>query len=99
MKSLSPPPTNRTEGGVEGTTLTHLPSFHTRRSSDLILFNCKSVNIPSYQLKPGDSVSMKEGSRANPVYSKWWEQTHQSSVFPSWLESNALTWSGTVKSW
>ena len=64
-----------------------------------ILVNGKPVNVPSYQLKPGDAVSLKEGSRTNPLYMRWWEQTHQSSVFPSWLESNVQSWSGQVKSW
>ncbi len=64
-----------------------------------MLVNGKRVSIPSFQLKPGDVVSMRESSRANTTYLRWWEQTHQSSAFPSWLESNAGTFSGTVKTW
>jgi len=64
-----------------------------------MLVNGKAVNVPSYQLKPGDAVSMKEGSRANALYARWWEQTHKTSVFPSWLESNVAAWSGQVKTW
>jgi len=64
-----------------------------------ILVNGKSVNVPSYPTQPGDSVSLKEGSRTNPLYMRWWEQSHKSSVFPSWLESNVQNWSGHVKTW
>ena len=64
-----------------------------------MLVNGKPVNVPSYQLKPGDTVTLKEASRANPMYLRWWEQTHQFSVVPSWLESNAQSFSGMVKSW
>ena len=64
-----------------------------------LLVNGRSVNIPSFQLKPGDQVSLKEGSRSNALFLRWWEQTHQSSAFPSWLESNAANFSGQVKSW
>ena len=64
-----------------------------------IRVNGKSVNIPSYALKPGDKVSMKESSRANPLYAKWWEKTHEQPAFPSWLQSDAGSFSGEVKSW
>lgn len=64
-----------------------------------ILVNGKAVNVPSYPVKPGDTVTLKESSRANPLFLRWWEQTHQSSAFPSWLDSNAPTFSGQVKSW
>ena len=64
-----------------------------------ILVNGKAVNMPSYALKPGDTVSMKESSRANAVYQRWWEQSHQSLTIPSWLDSSAPSWSGVVKSW
>ena len=64
-----------------------------------ILVNDKAVNVPSYPVKPGDTVTMKESSRANPVFLRWWEQTHKAMSFPSWLESNVSTFSGQVKSW
>ena len=64
-----------------------------------VLVNGKAVNIPSYQLKPGDQVVLKEGSRENSHFKKWWEQTHESSNLPSWLESNFEKFSGQVKNW
>ena len=64
-----------------------------------ILVNGKTFNIPSYPVKPGDQIVLKEGSRTNVHFQKWWEQSHQSSSFPSWLDSQADTFSGQVKSW
>jgi small subunit ribosomal protein S4 len=61
--------------------------------------NGKSVNIPSYQLKPGDKVTMKAGSRENGFYKKWWEQSQLSQNKPSWLEANPADYMGTVKNW
>ncbi len=61
--------------------------------------NGKDVNVPSYQLKPGDTIMLKEGSRDNIFYKKWWEQAKVSALIPSWLESNFDQWSGSVKSW
>ena len=61
--------------------------------------NGKHVNIPSYPVKPGDKVTLKESSRSVPLYQKWWEQAHQSATFPAWLESDLSSFSGQVKSW
>ncbi len=62
-----------------------------------ILVNGKSVNIPSFRVKPGDQVVLKESSRNNPVFKRWWEQTHQNLTLPSWLESNTADYSGKIK--
>ncbi len=40
-----------------------------------ILVNGKSVDIPSYQVKPGDKVSVKEGSMNHPVINECLENT------------------------
>jgi small subunit ribosomal protein S4 len=64
-----------------------------------IRVNGKLVNIPSYQLKPGDKVSLIEKSRENVLFKKWWEQTGQSLMMPSWLEKEQGSYSGTMKSW
>jgi small subunit ribosomal protein S4 len=64
-----------------------------------ILVNGKKVNIPSYPLKPGDKISLKEGSRGNPLYQKWWDHSRQSQMLPSWLESDAATFTGQIKNW
>ncbi len=64
-----------------------------------ILVNSKEVNIPSYALKPGDVVSLKEAFRSNVFFKKWWEQAKASALIPSWLESNFDQWSVKVLSW
>lgn len=64
-----------------------------------MLVNGKRVNVPSYQMKPGDKVSLVEKSRENALFKKWWEQTGQSVMMPSWLERDNGSYSGTVKSW
>jgi len=64
-----------------------------------LLVNGKNVNIPSHQLKPGDKVTLKEGSRENTFFKKWWEQSQQNVTAPSWLETNVQQYSGQVKSW
>lgn len=40
-----------------------------------ILVNGKSVNIPSYQVKPGDVISVKESSLNHPVINECLENT------------------------
>ena len=62
-----------------------------------VLVNGNRVSIPSYQLKPGDQVALKENARENAFFKKWWEQTGQSSVLPSWLERDSAQFSGRVK--
>ncbi len=61
--------------------------------------NGKAVNIPSYQLKPGDQVSLHESSRENAIYKKWWEQSLQGNTAPAWLEVDAGQFSGKIKNW
>ncbi len=64
-----------------------------------ILVNGKTVTIPSYQLEPGDEITLKENSRQNPFYQKWWEDSHKALPLPTWLEINQENFSGKVKSW
>ncbi len=40
-----------------------------------ILVNGKKVNIPSYQVKPGDTISVKESSMNHPVINECLENT------------------------
>lgn len=61
------------------------------------LVNGKNVNIPSYQLKPGDKISLRESSRENALFKKWWEQSQQSAQLPSWLEMDWNQFAGQVK--
>lgn len=61
--------------------------------------NGKAVNIPSYQLEPGDEVSLNESSRENIHYKKWWEHAQKNQTAPTWLEVNAGGYSGKIKNW
>ena len=61
--------------------------------------NGKDVNIPSYQLQPGDLVTLKEKKRENVFFKKWWEQSQQNVALPSWLERDLVQFSGKMKNW
>ncbi|OGR96559.1 MAG: 30S ribosomal protein S4, partial [Elusimicrobia bacterium RIFCSPLOWO2_01_FULL_64_13] len=64
-----------------------------------LLVNGRPVNIPSYSLKPGDTVVLKEKSRANAHFQKWWGRSQESASRPSWLETQSQEFAGKVKSW
>ncbi len=58
------------------------------------LVNGKKVTIPSYIVKEGDVIEVKESSRQIPII----KQTIESSpAIPSWLEVSAESFRGTVK--
>ncbi|MCM1321502.1 MAG: 30S ribosomal protein S4 [Bacteroides sp.] len=50
-----------------------------------ILVNGKIVNIPSYSVKPGDTIEVKEGSRKSIVILEALKEVSKSGVSP-WLE-------------
>lgn len=60
------------------------------------LINGKKVNIPSYQVKPGDVISLKEKSRKNAFIVENLEGVARRGV-PSWLELDKGNFQGTVK--
>ena len=62
-----------------------------------ILVNGKRVNIPSYQVKAGDVVSVAEASRAQLRIKAALEAAEQRG-FPEWLEVNVKAFTGTFKS-
>lgn len=64
-----------------------------------ILVNGKKVNVPSYQLKPGDTLVLKEDSRQNPFYQKWWEESQKNLSLPAWLERDPSQFGGKIKNW
>jgi len=51
-----------------------------------ILVNDRKVDIPSYQVKPGDSISVKEASRKNNHVESAW-QTASGRGRPSWISA------------
>ena len=61
-----------------------------------VLVNGKQVNIPSYQVKAGDVIEIKEKFKSAQRYKDILEVTAGSMV-PAWLESDQENLRGTVK--
>jgi small subunit ribosomal protein S4 len=58
--------------------------------------NGRAVNIPSYRLRPGDKVEVREKSRKMARISSALDQAERRGV-PTWLELNREAFAGTVK--
>ena len=61
-----------------------------------VLVNGKCVNIPSYLIKAGDTIEIREKSKASQRYKDIAEVTGGRMV-PAWLEVDAENLKGTVK--
>lgn len=61
-----------------------------------VLVNGKQVNIPSYQVKAGDVIEIKEKYKSSQRYKDIVEVTGGRMV-PAWLEVDAENLKGTVK--
>ena len=61
-----------------------------------VLVNGKQVNIPSYLIKAGDTVEIKEAKKSSPRYKEIVEVTGGRMV-PDWLEVDQENLRGTVK--
>ena len=61
-----------------------------------VLVNGKQVNIPSYLLKAGDTVEIKEKHKSSPRYKGILEVTGGRMV-PAWLDVDAENLKGSVK--
>lgn len=61
-----------------------------------ILVNGKRVNIPSYQVKPGDVVSVVEASK-NQLRIKGALDAAEQRGFPEWIEMDVKALKGTFK--
>lgn len=61
-----------------------------------VLINGKSVNIPSYIVKPGEIVEIKEKSRNKARLNESLEAVERRGV-PQWLELDKANYKGTVK--
>ena len=61
-----------------------------------VLVNGKQVNIPSYLIKAGDTVEIKEAKKSSPRYKEIVEVTGGRMV-PDWLEVDQENLEGTVK--
>jgi small subunit ribosomal protein S4 len=62
-----------------------------------ILVNGKRVNIPSYQVKPGDVIQVAEASKSQLRIKAALEAAEQRG-FPEWLEVDVKAFKGTFKS-
>ncbi len=60
------------------------------------LVNDKKVNIPSYQVKVGDVIEVRENKRKVPVILEAMETVVRRG-FPNWLEVDKETFKGTLK--
>lgn len=60
-----------------------------------ILVNGKKVDIPSYLVKPGDVVSVREKSKESPRIKEIVE-TNASRLVPKWIDMNKETLTGKV---
>src|SRR6185369_9054810 len=61
-----------------------------------ILVNGKRVNIPSYQVKPGDTVEVTEKARAH-LRIKASAEAAESRGFPDWIEVDVKSLKGKFK--
>ena len=59
--------------------------------------NGKTVNIPSYQVKPGDVIEIREKCKGSARYKEILEVT-AGRLVPAWLEADQENLKGTVKS-
>ncbi|SEP99975.1 small subunit ribosomal protein S4 [Lachnospiraceae bacterium RM5] len=61
-----------------------------------VLVNGKQVNIPSYLIKAGDKIEIKESERASQRYKDILEVT-DGRLVPEWLEADHDNFSGVIK--
>ena len=61
-----------------------------------VLVNGKIVNIPSYLIKVGDTIEIKERAKTSERYKEVLEMT-TGRIVPAWLESDKENLKGSVK--
>lgn len=61
-----------------------------------VLVNGKIVNIPSYLIKAGDTIEIKERAKSSERYKELLEMT-SGRIVPTWLESDKENLKGAVK--
>ena len=61
-----------------------------------VLVNGKIVNIPSYLIKAGDTIEIKERAKSSEHYKEVLEMT-SGRIVPTWLESDKENLKGAVK--
>ena len=63
-----------------------------------ISVNGKRVNLPSYQVRPGDEISLTEGARSQLRVQESVTVSQEMDLVPAWLEVDAKKLSGVFKS-
>lgn len=58
--------------------------------------NGKKVNIPSYQVKPGDEIAVRQSSRSSVLFSKLTGEDAAFVTVPEWLSLDKNELKGTV---
>ena len=61
-----------------------------------VLVNGKQVNIPSYLVKAGDTIEIKEAKKSSPRYKEILEVTG-GNMIPDWLDVDSENLKGVVK--
>ena len=61
-----------------------------------VLVNGKQVNIPSYLVKAGDTIEIKEAKKGSPRYKEILEVTG-GNMIPDWLDVDSENLKGVVK--
>jgi small subunit ribosomal protein S4 len=59
------------------------------------MVNGRKVNIPSYQTKPGDLISLREKSKALPIFKEIAEWNRAQGTM-DWLDVDQENWSGRI---
>ncbi|NLY91755.1 MAG: 30S ribosomal protein S4, partial [Firmicutes bacterium] len=57
--------------------------------------NGRKVNIPSYQVKPGDVITLKETATNSPLIKGILEANNGQNI-PEWLELDTNSWTARV---
>lgn len=61
-----------------------------------IVVNGKKLTIPSYKVRVGDVITVREGSKASGLYTTL-ETDHQMTAIPSWLQFDLKALTGEMK--
>jgi small subunit ribosomal protein S4 len=61
-----------------------------------VLVNGKVVNVPSYQIKVGDTVEVKESAKSMQRF-KDIAEISGSRLVPEWIDADKENWKGTIK--
>ncbi len=66
-------------------------------SHGAVSVNAKRVNLPSYQVKPGDEVALTERARSQLRVQESVNVSQEMDLVPQWVEVDAKKFSGVIK--